>query len=323
MVWLSDGGRGRAGGKAWCDDGGRGATDAWLEVGLGWLYGLSRLSMNSRLMAGPLLMGGKNDGFDGGSTCASALDGNNEACIISFGVVLPVFPIRGSSTDWGLTVGAGCWSGGGGGGAAEGMRSTGCSNDLMLGNRIPLFRLLVLNALTLSSSSLARVLLATALPLLCGLESCDTSLDTELVVLSCLLATRGMGGKIGGIKLKPPPPPNMLFLFSRAEELTDTPSLVCGLARLSALARNGSVIVLDSGGSSSKSNVICSGLTSGGGTAGGAAFVATFDFTTFPPLAASSGASFGLFAAVGSAAALGVDPERSLRLRFLANILLP
>jgi len=131
-----------------------------------------------------------------------------------------------------------------------GRECTTCSK-LRLGiSRMPvLFLLPALNALTLSLSCLAP---RPASPP--ASEGCER----ELAVLCCRLAIRGIGGSIGGCS------PMVLFPFAAAPG--SSPSLVRGRETLSLLGRKESMErVLVAGGLSSKSKVICKGLTRGGG----------------------------------------------------------
>lgn len=173
----------------------------WVGRADGWLYGLSLLSINARLIGGPLLIRGK--------TGEDSILGKSEDSI--FGVELEEVENLGS--------GAIAFDMPGLPGSETGMRSIGCSKFRLQGLDW-LFLLPALCVLTLSLASLARLLPAAS--------GCLDSCDTELAKLSCRLATLGIGGSSGGAA------PTVLFLL-----LTTTPpnpSLVLGL-RLSPLIR--------------------------------------------------------------------------------------
>ena len=98
-------------------------------------------------------------------------------------------------------------------GRLNGSKSIGCSK-LSLGLKLDF--LLLVDILSLSSRALP-----TSLDPLLSCDSCETP-DMDDMVLSCRLATLGIGGKIGGCKL------TVLFLCA-GTRFTIMPSLVFGL----------------------------------------------------------------------------------------------
>ena len=182
-------------------------------------YGLSRLSIHALLIAGPVFIGGKT-----GEEAPISREGNSEDCIRASPLLAP--DVDGLPSCWCCTGTALCCPAELDGLEKFNPRKSPVGGSELAGPEVSIlldvdFLLPTDVTSSLCWRSLVRGL-STTRGLSLSLSDSALTFDSALICLSCLLATRGIGGSIGGAR------PTTLFRSPPAAPAIVVPSLVRG-----------------------------------------------------------------------------------------------